>query len=100
MRLHVALLALLALLASCAKNATTTPSEGQEPVTSPEEMRAIAKEAYIYAFPMMESYRTMYVQAVDRYARGYKGPFNQLTHETELLGPSFKDIVRPNNDTI
>lgn len=67
---------------------------------SPEEARAIAEEAYVYAYPMMESYRTMYVQAIDRTANGYRGTFNELHHDTRLLGPEFKDIVRPNNDTM
>ncbi|MBW2508597.1 MAG: DUF1254 domain-containing protein [Deltaproteobacteria bacterium] len=64
------------------------------------EAEDIAEEAYIYAYPMMESYRTMYVQAIDRTAPGYRAPFNEITHMTELVGPEFKDIVRPNNDTL
>ncbi|MGH7894819.1 MAG: hypothetical protein ACREQL_09130 [Candidatus Binatia bacterium] len=34
------------------------------PVT-PNEARAIAKESYIYAFAMLESYNTMYKQLAD-----------------------------------
>ena len=49
---------------------------------------------------MFENYRTMYVQAIDRSAPGYRAPFNQLHHTTELLGPEFTDVVRPNNDTM
>jgi len=67
---------------------------------TPERAAAIAEDAYIYAFPMMESYRTMYVQAIDRTAPGYGAPFNELAHKTELLGPEFRDVVRPNNDTM
>jgi hypothetical protein len=32
---------------------------------TPEETRAIAKEAYIYGFPAVEGYKTLYAQAVD-----------------------------------
>jgi len=32
---------------------------------TPDEARAIAKDAWLYAFPMMESYNTWYSQAVD-----------------------------------
>jgi hypothetical protein len=90
-------------LPSC-KSVPTAPStqskEEATPGLTPTAATAIAKEAYIYAYPMMESYRTLYVQAVDRTAPGYKAPFNELTHERQLLGPEFEDIVRPNNDTL
>ena len=93
----------LLLMCACAKGRTSPPSEtGEDSVkdVSPKEASVIAEEAYIYAFPMMENYRTMYTQAIDRTAPGYVGPFNQLAHKTQLLGPEFKDIVRPNNDTL
>ena len=43
---------------------------------------------------MLENYRTMQVQAI--------GPdrFNRFTHAAEIMGPEYKDIVRPNNDTL
>jgi len=33
---------------------------------TPEEARAIAKEAYIYGFPLVDSYRILYSYFVDR----------------------------------
>jgi hypothetical protein len=93
--------AALALLIACNKSGSSPDAnEAKEAVVSPTEAEAIAKEAYIYAYPMMENYRTMFVQAIDRTAPGYVAPFNQLAHMPELLGPEFKDIVRPNNDTM
>jgi len=93
--------ALCATLApACAKHeASRGASNGTAP-PSAEEAHAIAKEAYIYVYPMLEAYRTMYVQAVDKSSPGYGAPFNQWSHRSELLGPSFQDIVRPNNDTL
>ena len=103
MKFRVATLgaAAFALLFACNKSESTPSSDTAKdaPVT-PEEAQAIAEEAFVYAYPMMENYRTMYVQAIDRTAPGYVGPFNQISHKTELLGPEFKDIVRPNNDTM
>ncbi|UCH29918.1 MAG: DUF1254 domain-containing protein, partial [Myxococcales bacterium] len=94
-------LAVVALLAACTKNEVAPGAEsGQEPAVTPDEAQLIAEQAYVYAYPMMENYRTMYVQAIDRTAPGYLAPFNELVHKTELLGPDFKDIVRPNNDTV
>jgi hypothetical protein len=92
---------LLSLSASCAKDQSMRrAATGAQEELSPTEAADIAEEAYIYAFPMMENYRTMYTQAVDRTAPGYVAPFNELVSKTELLGPEFKEIVRPNNDTL
>jgi len=93
---------LVSLISACAKKdaAPTAETAQTAPGVSPKEARAIAEEAYVYAFPMLENYRTMYVQAIDKGAPGYMARFNQLSHKTELLGPEFKDIVRPNNDTM
>jgi hypothetical protein len=92
--------AVLIVVSACAKDGAAPASQTAAEAVTPEKASAIAEEAYIYAFPMMENYRTMYVQAIDRTAPGYGAPFNELTHKTDLLGPEFKDIVRPNNDTM
>ena len=92
---------LLFALCACAKDVGPAPETAQEAsAVSLEDAKAIAQEAYVYAFPMLENYRTMYGQAIERGGPGYVAPFNQLVHKTELLGPDFKDVVRPNNDTL
>jgi len=102
MKFQLSIMATTALLiaSGCAKDGAVPSSQTATEAVTPKEAAAIAEEAYIYAFPMMENYRTMYVQAIDRTAPGYGAPFNELAHKTELLGPEFKDIVRPNNDTM
>ena len=102
MRFDVLLIAGSILLFACAKKDVTPTAETAQVASSvsPKETKAIAEEAYIYAFPMLENYRTLYAQAIDKSAPGYRAPFNQLSHTTELLGPEFKDVVRPNNDTL
>jgi hypothetical protein len=89
-----------ALAPACAKDGASPSSQSAAEAVAPDEATATAQEAYIYAFPMMENYRTMYTQAVDRSAPGYLASFNELVPKTKLLGPEFKDIVRPNNDTM
>ena len=49
-------------------------------IVTPEEARAIAREAYIYGFPLVETYKTLYKQAIDRASPEYKAPLNQLGH--------------------
>lgn len=61
---------------------------------TPEEARSIAEKAYVFAFPMLENYRSMQVQAV------IPGIFNRFRHTTKLAGPDDTDIVRENNDTL
>jgi hypothetical protein len=45
---------------------------------SPAEARVIAKEAYIYGFPIVDNYRVQHTYWVDRTNPEYKAPFNQI----------------------
>jgi len=45
---------------------------------SPTEARAIVKEAYVYGFPLVDSYRIQYSYFVDRQNPEFKAPWNQL----------------------
>jgi hypothetical protein len=64
-----------------------------------EEARAIAREAYIYAFPLVETYKTLHKQAIDRTSPDYKAPLNQLGHARAVATPEDKFVVTPNSDT-
>ncbi len=79
---------------SCSSNSETL---------SPAEAQAIAEEAYIFAYPMLRNYHTMYVQAIDtgNDSQGNpKGPlFNIIANASRLTDSNSKDVVRPNNDT-
>lgn len=41
---------------------------------TPAEVRAIAKDAYVYGFPMVDSYRIQYAHFVDRENPEFKAP--------------------------
>jgi hypothetical protein len=47
---------------------------------SPEEARAIARDAYIFCCPLAMQYRTMYVQAIDSTSKEYVGGFGKYRH--------------------
>jgi hypothetical protein len=66
---------------------------------SPDEARSIAKEAFIYAYPMLFNYKTLYEQAVDPASKSYVGGFGKFRNYSHPCGPENKDIVTPNNDT-
>lgn len=67
---------------------------------TPEDAEAIAREGYIYGFPIVESYRTMYASAIDLDNEAYKAPFNTLTHESEVVTSADTDVVTPDLDTL
>lgn len=70
-----------------------------DPAISPDEVRSIAAEAYIYAYPMIDNYRTMVKQAIDPEASEYIGGFNVIKNYSEPFTPENHDVVTPNNDT-
>ncbi len=87
------LIIFLALMTS-AGSSTAQPTDAVQ-----SEARGISRDAYIYAFAMMESYQTWRTQAVDKNANGYVGGFNVFRHYSEPFTPANTDIVTPNNDT-
>lgn len=71
----------------------------QEVKVTPEEVKQIAKEAYIYGFPMVMNCKTVYDYAVNTSSPDYKAPFNQKSCEARVYTPDDKTIVTPNSDT-
>src|SRR5271156_1343581 len=66
---------------------------------SPAEARAIAKEAYIYGFPIVDSYRILYAYFVDTNNPEYKAPWNQIRNMPRVFTPDDKAAQTPNSDT-
>src|SRR2546423_2094643 len=67
---------------------------------SPAEARAIAKEAYVYGFPIVDNYRIQHTYWVDKATPEYKGPWNQIWNSARLYTPADTAIQTPNSDTI
>lgn len=66
---------------------------------APEEARAIAKEATIYGFPLVDNYRIQHSYFVDRDNPEYKAPWNTLNNVARVFTPEDKAIQTPNSDT-
>jgi hypothetical protein len=66
---------------------------------SPAEARAIAKEAVIYGFPLVDSYRIQYSYFVDRGSTEFKASWNTLVNNARVYTPDDKAIQTPNSDT-
>ena len=75
-----------------------TPLSAEPPVT-PAQVRAIAKEAYIYGYPMVQTYLTMYAFSIDKNNPQYKGPFNAPLSFARVFTPDDTAFVTPNSDT-
>jgi len=82
---------LLAIVAVSSVNAQTS--------ITPAEARAIAKEAYIYGFPMVDSYRIQYTYFVDTQSPEYKAPWNTPKNIARVYTPEDKAVQTPNSDT-
>jgi hypothetical protein len=63
------------------------------------EAKQIAEEAFIYGFPMVMNYGTMYEYFVDKSSHQYKCPFNQIYNISRVYTPKDTAIVTPNSDT-
>jgi hypothetical protein len=63
------------------------------------EARAIAKEAYIYGEPMVDSYRIQHAYFVDRENPEFKAPWNQIRNIPRVFTPDDKAVQTPNSDT-
>src|SRR3954466_436104 len=79
-------------------SAPLTAARAQTNVT-PAEARAIAKEAFIYGFPLVDNYRIQYGYFVDRQNPEFKAPWNQLKNIPRVYTPADTAIQTPNSDT-
>jgi hypothetical protein len=66
---------------------------------SPAEARAIAKEAYIYGFPMVDSYRIQYDYFTDTKNPEFKAPWNHIANIPRVTTPADTTAQTPNADT-
>lgn len=81
---------LITLLIGCSQKAAEL---------TPEQAQKIAKEAYIYGFPLVMNYKTLYAYTLDKNSIEFKGEFNTKSCEARVYTPNDKAIVTPNSDT-
>ena len=70
-----------------------------QPSIRSEEARTIAKDAYIYGFPLVDNYRIQFSYFVDKGGAEYKAPWNQIYNNARVYTPADKAIQTPNSDT-
>lgn len=93
------LFARLAVLPSFAMLLLSIATPLRAETVSVEDAKKIASDAYLYAYPMLYNYKTLFQQAADPSFPGYVGGFNRFRHYSRGFTPADKDIVTPSNDT-
>ena len=66
---------------------------------TPAELREIVREAYVYGFPMVDSYRIQHSYFVDHTNPEFKGAWNQAHSVARVYTPQDMAIQTPNSDT-
>ncbi|MDB5343240.1 MAG: hypothetical protein JWP89_1617 [Schlesneria sp.] len=103
MQIQLALVVGLMLLSNVIPHVLVADLHGQDKTPAVSlalmEARAIAKEAYIYGFPLVDNYRIQYSYFVNRDGAEFKAPWNQLHNEARVYTPADKAIQTPNSDT-
>ncbi|XZE44173.1 DUF1254 domain-containing protein [Pirellulaceae bacterium SH467] len=100
-RMHAAFVSLFALslfLGSPIEPPAVRAQTTQD-MLSPADARAIAKEACIYGFPLVDNYRVLHSYFVDREGPEFKAPWNELHNEARVYTPDDRAIQTPNSDT-
>jgi hypothetical protein len=85
--------------AAAMATAKSVPAWGQASVT-PTEARAIAKEAYIWGYALVDDHRIQYPYFIDKSHSEYKGDWNTIGHNTRLYTPADTTIQTINSDTL
>ncbi|WP_162798458.1 DUF1254 domain-containing protein [Sulfitobacter sp. SK012] len=62
------------------------------------DLRIAARDSYIFTYPLVMMYRTMYLQAIEEGSPSYAGGMGEWLH-LGVASPEDNDIVTPNNDT-
>jgi len=75
------------------------PVVGGAQTLKPAQVREIARDAYIYGFPLVDNYRIQYAYFEDRSNPEYKAPWNQIANTARVYTPDDKAVQTPNSDT-
>jgi hypothetical protein len=83
--------------ASKASELDELPKQADGPTAA--ERQALAAEAYLWGFPMVEGYKSLYQQSLDEDGPGFHAPMNKIGSVAHVATPGDKTIITPNSDT-
>ncbi|WP_125721312.1 DUF1254 domain-containing protein [Flavobacterium ustbae] len=94
------LLSILFLAATaCKKDPSKDSTATGNKAISSDSITAIAKQAWIYGYPMFYNYKTIYANAVNKDSKTFVGGFNKFKSSTASATPKDTLVVTINNDT-
>ena len=93
-------LLVLLLLISCGQEEPTQIIRVEPSKATSAETRRIATEAYIYAYPLIMMEITRRVSTNVETVKGVRAPMNQFVHLRAFPDHTFREVVRPNADTL
>ncbi|WP_135459770.1 DUF1254 domain-containing protein [Mycobacterium sp. DL99] len=64
-----------------------------------EQIREIAKQAYIYGYPMVDNYRIQHSYFVNHTSPQYVGGWNETHSDSRVYTPADTTVQTPNSDT-
>lgn len=63
------------------------------------DLTELAREAYVFAYPMLMGYQSLYYTTINDKSPMYRGTFNQAVHDSKPADHTRKDVVTMNADT-
>lgn len=69
------------------------------PAFAEGDIKASAHDAYIYTYPMVKNYLTLYQYALEPGGAEYKGPLNTMVNVARVYTPEDTAVITPNSDT-
>lgn len=75
------------------------PLHAQGKAAAHQDTGSLARQAYVYAYPMVKNYLTLYQYALETGGSQYKGPLNTLNSVARVYTPADTGIITPNSDT-
>lgn len=64
-----------------------------------DRVRQLAKDAYIWGYPMVDMYNILHGQVLDRQSPEFKADLNQVGHVRNVATPKDTVVIAPNVDT-
>jgi len=95
---HNRYIAAVGVLLVAAVFMTTLPSHARG--VTPDEARQIAKDAYVFGYPLITMEITRRVMTNVAEVEGARGPMGHLTRIREYPTAAFRDVTAPNADTL
>lgn len=88
-------------LSGCGKDTgKDSAKDSKEPAAvTTAQIRDIAKQAYIYGYPMVDNYRIQYAYFQDKQSSQFRAPWNTLHSDAHVATPADTAVQTPNSDT-